>query len=252
MPTIEQLPFTTDAGIGRARIGLVTLATDQTIEDEFRRIVPAAGGAVYHTRLWNDAAINEQTLRAIEGRISPAARLLLPGVGMDVVAFGCTSASMVIGSDRVEALVHESLPGCRVTTPLRATVAALQACGARRVALLTPYVKSVNDGIRSWLENEGFTVPATGSFSESDDLVVARIDAASVLAAGTRLLKEEDCDALFVSCTSIRILEVVEPLERLSGAMVTSSNHAMAWHALRLARLPTQGAGPGRLYSLPA
>ena len=105
----RHMPFELDGGVApRAAIGLIVLATDNTIEHEFRQIVPRVeGAAVFHTRILNDPDINEETLRAMEGRIADCARTLRPGERIDVVAYGCTSASMVIGPAGVAARVHE-------------------------------------------------------------------------------------------------------------------------------------------------
>ena len=92
------LPCTLDAGIAaRAAIGLLVLATDQTMEHEFRHLIRLPGVAVYGARLFNDADITPDTLRAIGDRIAPATELILPSMHLDVVAFGCTSASMALG-----------------------------------------------------------------------------------------------------------------------------------------------------------
>ena len=92
------LPCTLDAGIAaRAAIGLLVLATDQTMEHEFRHLIRLPGVAVYRARLFNDADITPDTLRAIGDRIAPATELILPSLHLDVVAFGCTSASMTLG-----------------------------------------------------------------------------------------------------------------------------------------------------------
>ena len=96
------LPCTLDTGIAaRAAIGLVVLATDQTMEHEFRQLIRLPGVAVYHARLFNDADITRATLRAIGDRIAPATELILPSLHLDVVAFGCTSASMALGEEEV-------------------------------------------------------------------------------------------------------------------------------------------------------
>lgn len=246
---IERLPFETDAGIAaKARCALVTLATDQTIEEEFRRIVPAPGVGLYHTRLWNDAEINMETLRAIEARIEPAVRLLLPGDAFDVIAFGCTSATMVIGEARVDELIRRAKPGAQVTNPLRAMTAAFAAQGAHSVAVLTPYVRSVNERLREYLIELGMSVPVFGSFNEADDRVVARISVDSLERAAAQLVRQAPVQGLFISCTSIRLLDAVERMEAIAGVPVTSSNHAMAWHMLQLAGVPTAGRGPGRLF----
>jgi maleate isomerase len=59
-----------------------------------------------------------------------------------------------------------------------------------------------------------------------------------------------DVDGVFVSCTSPRVVEIAEAVEKRLGKPVTSSNHAMAWHALRLAGIKDQVPGYGRLFRL--
>ncbi len=100
---LEHLPFAVDSGIaGRARIGLIVLATDYTIEHEWRHIMADLDGvALYQSRILNDNRITPETLRAMEPRIAAATGVILPGAQLDVVAYGCTSAAMAIGEERV-------------------------------------------------------------------------------------------------------------------------------------------------------
>jgi maleate isomerase len=108
---LERLPFDTDRGIGaRAALGLLVLETDQTIEDEFRAIWPDQGVALYAARLHNDVQITPETLREMEGLIAPTTRLLPFMVDLSVVAFACTSGSLVIGEPRVAELVRSVRP----------------------------------------------------------------------------------------------------------------------------------------------
>ena len=51
-----QMPHELDRGVGwRARIGLVVLSSDYTIEHEFARMLSLPGVVVYHNRIENDA-----------------------------------------------------------------------------------------------------------------------------------------------------------------------------------------------------
>src|SRR6218665_580063 len=87
------LPFRMDAGLmARAAIGLVVLASDQTMEYEWRRILTDVPGP---------ADISPGSLAAMEKDIAGAVDLLVPGVALHVVAFGCTSGTIVIGEHRV-------------------------------------------------------------------------------------------------------------------------------------------------------
>lgn len=63
---IEHLPFSTDAGIGaRARIGLIVLASDYTVEHEFRKILTFPGVDFYEARIKNSPQITPETLAAM-------------------------------------------------------------------------------------------------------------------------------------------------------------------------------------------
>jgi maleate isomerase len=62
--------------------------------------------------------------------------------------------------------------------------------------------------------------------------------------------RQKDVDAVFVSCTSLRVAEHVAAFEAELGKPVTSSNHAMAWHALRLAGVADRIPAFGRLFEV--
>ena len=246
-----RLAFTLDDGIcRRAAIGLVVLATDHTIEHEWRDLLKQDGVAFYESRVYNSADITPERLAEMEDRIAPAVALIRPAERIDVVAFGCTSASMVIGEDKVFARIREARPDAAATTPITAALAALRALGAERTALLTPYVRSINDYMREYIESRGHRITRIASFEHSNDNEVARIDAASLRTGVERLANHDDVDAIFVSCTSLRIAGLIPELEAAFGKPVISSNYAMAWHALRLAGVRDGEPQLGRLFAL--
>lgn len=253
MILIEHLPFQTDSGIAsRARIGLIVLATDFTIEHEWRKIItPLTGVALYQSRILNDAQITPETLRAMEPRIASATDVILPGGELDVVAYGCTSASMAIGEDKVFDRIREVRPGAKGTTPITAAFAAFRAFGAKRIGVLTPYRADVNRIVASYIQARGFEVPVFGSFNEQDDSIVARITPESIRSGVRRLLDTAKMDCIFVSCTSVRLAEAARDIEAETGVPITSSNHAMAWHALRLAGVGDALPQWGRLFTRP-
>ena len=247
----RNLGFCTDAGIApRARIGLVALATDQTIETEFRHTVGLPGVGLFESRIYNDARITPETLRAMERDIGLGAGLILPGERLDVMAFGCTSATIVLGEEVVFGHLRTGRPEVACTTPPTAVLAALARLGAGRIAVLTPYRDNVNAAVAEFLAQRGVEVAAFGSFSEDDDRVVARIDPASIRAAILDLGAAAEVEAVFVSCTSLRLVAEAAAIEAALGKPVTSSNHAMAWHALRLARIDDRLPQFGRLFTL--
>jgi len=235
----------------RCRIGLIVLASDYTIEHEFRKMLDIPGVAVYESRIYNDAEINPETLAAMEGRIAESTRVILPGAHLDVVAYGCTSGAMVIGPENVHARIHEARPGIACTSPMEAAAAALRALGAKRVCLIAPYVDEINRSMRDYILGLGFQVPIMGSWNLPNDADVSRITSETTCKAAVELASGDDVDAVFVSCTSIRLAESVDALERIINKPVISSNSATAWHCLRLAGYQEEVAGFGQLFHTP-
>ena len=247
----ERMPFTIDAGIGlRANLGLLVLRTDQTIEDEFRFALPPDGIALYEARLYNDAEITPEKLARMWDEI-PATVSLLPAVTFAVVGFACTSGALVIGEEKIAGRVREALPGVAVTDPVTAARAALGALDVSRIALLTPYIGAINHSLRNSLMARGMDIPVMGSFNEPDDNTVARISAESIEQAILDIGATAACDAVFVACTSLRVARIVERVEQRLGKPVTSSNHALAWHMLRLGGVSDELSGKGALFRRP-
>ncbi|HJL85777.1 MAG TPA: Asp/Glu racemase, partial [SAR324 cluster bacterium] len=241
---LQNLPHQLDESLrSRAAIGLVVLATDHVIENEFQKILNLQGVALYQSRIFNEPSVNTETLSAMESRLENSVKLILPGMPLDVVAFGCTSASMVIGPSRIHEICQKAKPGVRVTNPFTAAIEALRTMEVSRIALLTPYRDDLNQQMRSNFEKEGIQVPAMASFNVEDDNRVGRIAPASIEAVALEIGKHSSVDGIFVACTNLRIAERVHFLEQKLGKPLTSSNHAMAWHTLSLAGISHSQAG---------
>lgn len=248
---VVRLPFETDAGFGdRARIGLVVLETDQTIEAE-ARMLGLAGVDFYHSRIANDPEVTPETLSDMEQLLPVAAGLLPRQFDFDAVGYGCTSAATMIGEDRVAAALNHGHPDVPTSNPITAAIAAFRALGVGRIAIVTPYTVEVTTPVVDLFSDAGFTVPAVASFLESNDLVVARISEESVAAAVRTIAGEHECDAVFVSCTSLRTMGIIDGLEQEIGVPVVSSNVALFWHLLRQAGVDDPIPGRGRLLATP-
>lgn len=235
MNDLVTLPFETDDGFGaRARIGLIVLETDQTIEAEARQI-DLDGVDFYHSRIPMEIEVTPETLTAMEQRLPVAAGLLPPEFDFDAIGYGCTSAATLIGTDGVTAAIQSAHPGMACSNPIAATIEAFRALGSKRVAIVTPYTADVTEPIVAHFRDAGLDVSAVGSFLEPSDLVVARITESSIAAGVREIAAGGECDAVFVSCTSLRVMGIAPKLEAEIGMPVVSSNIALFWHLLRLA-----------------
>jgi maleate isomerase len=226
---------------------LIVLESDQTVEAEVREL-RLEGVAHYVSRIPMDATVTEETLQAMEARLPVAAGLLPSEFGFDAIGYACTSGATLIGVDRVASAIRTEHPNVPCTDPITAAAAALTTLGIESIGLVTPYNNEVTLRMASHYADGGVEVVAIGSFLEEDDHVVGRITEASVADGVHRIAAEPGCDAVFVSCTSLRTFGVIAALETELGRPVVSSNQAFAWHLLRLASVDDEIPEFGTLF----
>jgi len=238
-------PYRLTEPIGsRARLGLIVLQADETIEHDFRRLLPIDGVSLLTTRVPSGLEVTGDTLADMEGHLSQAAALFPRAAAFDVVAYACTSGTAVIGAENVARQVKAGCVTTQVTNPVTALIAACRHIGVTRLGLLSPYVEEVSESLRSVVAEAGIGTPAFGSFDEAEEARVARIDDASIFEAAVELAQGGACEALFLSCTNLRTLDVIPRIEAATGLPVMSSNLVLAWHMAKLsgvALLPAAG-----------
>ena len=157
-------------------IGLIALATDHAIEDEMRRFLPADGrAALYTTRVPTPDDFGLESLRATASLLADGASRLVPGSRLDVVAYGCTSATAAIGEERVFAEIRKARPGIACTTPMTAADAALRRLGANRIVLVTPYPEPVHATVVRAIESRGFAIVDHSFFGIGSDFGITQV-----------------------------------------------------------------------------
>lgn len=241
--------FSTDQGCaGQRALGLIVLASDETLEPELATCAARAGVPVYHSRLPSAPDVTPETLAQMERDLPATAALLPTAAGLRAIGYGCTSGTTVIGAQNVHSAVQTGYPGVPVTDPLTAMQAACHAMGAQKIGFLTPYVPEVSSLMRARLEEDGLQISAFASFEQQSEEVVARISEQSVLDAIVDLAK--DSDLIFASCTNLRSFSIIAEAEARLDRPVISSNSALWWHMLRLSGDTRKGLGPGRLFDV--
>ena len=153
----------------RGKIGFVLLATEQTVMDDVMTLIPDGIG-VHFARVNNPDEINRETLAAIAPDLVKTAATLLPDGSLDVVSYACTSGSLVLGEDTVQALLQQGAPSAVGSSIIAAVVRALNALGAERLVVLTPYLDEVNTAELMYLKDAiKYNVPLTGNNFVVDD-----------------------------------------------------------------------------------
>lgn len=235
---MTSLPYTLDPDDPKAApLGMIVLQADETIEPEFRRYFAQAPNPIYVSRVPSGETLTHSSITDMRSQLVAAADLLPKGLAYPVVAYGCTSASAIIGSDDVERLVQKSCSATFVTNPLRAASALCVERGISRLALVSPYVEEVNTPLRTAFAENGIDMPVFGSFGESIESNVVRISQTSIIDAALKLGANSDVEGVFLSCTNLRTYDVIEILEKRLRKPVFSSNQALAWHMKKLAKV---------------
>ena len=162
---------------------------------------------------------------------------------VETVAYACTSASFVrgrAGERRIREAMREAGAAHAVTTS-GAIVEALEALGARRVSVATPYLPELSARLDGFLGEHGVEVlrhEALGLDREIWTVPYSRI------AELVRSVDHPDAEAIVVSCTNLPSYDLIAPLERELGKPIVSANQATVWAALR--RLGVDAVGPGQ------
>lgn len=250
MVDLEPLPFEIENIIAkRARMGLIALATDHVIEHELNDITHHISGAqIYTSRVPMLPQVTPTTLQSMKLGLASTAETLLPGTLFDVIAYGCTSASVLIGEKEVSAAIQSVHTDVPITTPITACIAAAKTLNVKKIGLLTPYIESINLPIRDYFRKHGIDVVKSATFLESDDNQAGLITPKSIKEAVLSIFSNTNLDLLFISCTSLRAAKLIPELESLLGTHVTSSNHALAWHMLRLSGIDDSVQNKGNLF----
>jgi maleate isomerase len=198
-------------------------------------------------------AVSEESLRAMNAQRERCVAELTDA-SCDAFVYGCLVALMaqgpgghrrVISAIKEQLSDRESLPA--IITSADALLEALRALGAQRIAMVTPYMKSLARKVVDYLEAEQIEVTDWVALEEPDNAAVARIPGERILAAA-RSLDLSKADALILSaCVQMPSLSLIEMAEEEFGLPVLSASTATAFTLLRRLELPTILPGAGCL-----
>lgn len=231
------------------RFGMIALATDLTSERDAIELIPRGSAAMHVTRVANENPSTPENLRKMETKLTGAAELLASVPGLAAIYYSCTAASVEIGDDMVAAAINRAIPGLPVVVPPDSAVQGFAALGVRRITLVTPYLVETTEPMVAYFESRGLEIVSAQCLGLSDDRDMARISANSIIAAA-EAADHPAAEGVFLSCTALPAVGVINELEARLGKPVISSNQAGMWRMLHHAGISPPASAPGRLFTV--
>ena len=228
------------------KIGLLALSTDLTIERDFNSICHKLPLNIFVNRIHNENPLTRENLLKMQDQIESITQKILPGEKISTVAYACTSGTIAIGEDKVKEKIQLAKPGCHVTTPITSAIKAFNKMNIKKIAVFTPYPESVNKTISEYLIKKNINIISFRTFNLDLDVDFARVDP-KYLSEILIQLDINNADALFVSCTALPALEILEEVEKKINKPVFSSNQTLIWDTVRSAGYKNSIAGYGKL-----
>ena len=228
------------------KVGLLALSTDLTIERDFNSICHKLPLDIFVNRIHNENPLTKENLLKMYEQIQSITEKILPGEKINTIAYACTSGTIAIGEDKVKEKIQLAKPGCQVTTPITSAIKAFNKMNIKRVAVFTPYPEDVNETISEYLIKKNIEVMSFSTFNLDLDIDFARIDPKYLSEVLTKL-NINDADALFVSCTALPALDILEEVEKKINKPVFSSNQTLIWDTIRSVGYKSSIEGYGKL-----
>lgn len=241
----------------RARIGIIIPSGNTTFEPECQRLAPE--GVSFHFSRMNLQDLTIEGLREM-GKYAQEKGKELATAGVDLIVFGCTSGSFSEGKGHDKKLIQEleeatGIPALATST---AVIQALKTLSVRSFALCTPYSEELNVREKEFFEAQGFKVTAMVGLGHVKKMPLFPLASRPVSHVGlqefyvpyklARMVNSPEAQAIFISCTNFRSLEMIEKLENDLGKPVISSNQATIWAALQHLSICEPIPGGGNLF----
>ena len=213
------------------RVGLIALATDFMIEKDFIKIIKDKEIDFFVNRIECYNPLTKENLIKMSDKVTEVTNNILPNEDIDCVVYGCTSGTIAAGYDSIEKKVKAAKPKAKLTTPSSAAIKALKKFNVKKLAIFTPYSKKLNDEVLDYFIGEKFDIVSNAYLDIAADYDIGKVDE-DFLFKTLSNMDLADADALFISCTALPVLNIIDKLEKKLNKPVLSSNQALIWNTL--------------------
>ena len=229
------------------RVGLIALATDFMIERDFIKVIKDKEIDFFVNRIECYNPLTKENLIRMSEKVTDVTNNILPNEDIDCVVYGCTSGTIAAGYDSIEKKVKAAKPKAKLTTPSSAAIKALKKFDVKKLAIFTPYSKKLNDEVVNFFLGQKFDIVSNTYLDIAADYDIGKVDE-DFLFKTLSNMDLADADALFISCTALPVLNIIDKLEKKLNKPVLSSNQALIWNTLEEIGQNNDIRGFGKLF----
>ena len=232
-----------------SKVGLIALSTDFMIEKDFKKIIENMNIDLFVNRIRSYYPLTKENLIKMGENVTEVSKDILPDEKLDCVVYGCTSGTIASGYDLIKNKINLAKPEARVVTPSSAAVNALRKMNVKKVSIFTPYSEKLNNDVVDYFKSQNFTVTSNSYFDILYDNDIAKVDPDYLFEVITKMDLGE-AEAVFLSCTNLPALNIVDKLEKKLNKIVLSSNQVLIWDTLQNIKKNDSVKGFGKLLSV--
>ena len=213
------------------RIGLIVLSTDYVIENDFSKVTRSQDINLFVNRIKSFNPLSQENLIKMSKNITEVSNNILPKEKIDCMVYACTSGTIAAGFRNIEKKIKLAKPSAKVTTPSSAALKALKKLGIKRLSIFTPYSKKLNNEVVEFFRSKKFQITSNYYFDIASDENIWKVNQ-NYLYNVLSKMDHGGSDALFISCTTLPVMRIIEKLEKKLGKYVLSSNQVLIWDTL--------------------
>ncbi len=240
------------------RIGQIVPSSNTTMETEIPAMLRAREAIeperfTFHSSRMRMMKVTKEELEAMDGD-SDRCALELSDARVDVLGYACLVAIMSMGlgyhrasEKRLHGRTVENGGAAPVVTSAGALIHGLERVGAKKIAVIAPYMKPLTKLVVDYIEHEGFEVLDCISLEIPDNLEVGARDPRALIEI-SRKLSLANVDAVVLSaCVQMPSLESIQPVENRIGLPVLSAAVCTTYQMLEKLGLKTVAPNAGSL-----
>ena len=229
------------------KVGLIALSTDFMIEKDFKKILENMKIDLFVNRIRSYHPLTRENLIKMSDSVTEVSKDILPNERLDCVVYGCTSGTIASGYNSIKEKINLAKTEAKVITPSSAAINALKKMGVKKIAIFTPYSEKLNKQVVDYFKTENFNVLSNSYFDILNDNDIAKVDPEYLFQVITKM-DISDSEAIFISCTNLPALDIIDKLEKKLNKIVLSSNQVLIWDTLKSINQKKTINGFGRLF----